>query len=243
MRRVYIHPWAWAFLAGLLVWTILVASIANSQNLENKRGSTKSAVRDFVKEPSTTYLVDTALSRMVDFAQKTTMLALKEKTKVRQDTLVTSPARVSYYMANTQDAADSVMAGGLAMIILKEATAIGGKEYALAYIPYEMVGKTLSDGGPSFYTVVNRQVILGQSPYGGDTLILFYNVVPRNLDNDTTSLTIAREDQPAVVYMACMISALADHQYQGAQLWWNLWQAHTGFKGYPPNKEEQAPAQ
>lgn len=211
--------------------------------MSNDRKSTVSAVRDIIKEPRTAFLVDTALIRMVNYAQITTMVALKEKTKVRQDTLVTSPARVRYYMANTQDLADSIMSGSLAMVILKEATAIGGKEYALAYVPYEMVGKTLADGGPAFYTVVNRQIILGQSPYGGDTLIMFYNVVPKLLDTDSTDLTVAPEDQPAVIYMAAMLASLADKQVQVAQLYWNLWQAHTGFKGYPPQESDKGKGQ
>lgn len=239
MRKLEIHPWVWAFIVAIAMWVLVFYAISNAQTMSLDRKSTTSAVRDFLGEPSTTYLPDTALVRIVNYAQQMTTVALREKTTMVIDTIVTSVARLRYPL--NPSTVDSTIAGRVAMVIQKEPTASGGKEKALAYLPPELVGQTLASTVPSFYTVIEKHLILGESPLGGDTLFVYVNRAGKNLDADTTALRISKEDQAAVIYLSCALVCLRDKQVQQAGFYWQLWQAHTGFKGYPPMQESKSP--
>lgn len=241
MRRgIYIHPWVWASLIGLLFWACVIAAISHGQTMNVDRKSTMSAVRDFINEPGTTYLPDSALVRIVNYSQQTLMLAMRERTSVIIDTFLTTTANLRYYLRDTKATSDTVMASRVAMVIQKASTASGGEEVALAYIPPDLVGRPQSGTVPAFYTVVGRELILGKSPLGGDTLFVYMTRVPRDLTADATALSVSKEDQPAVIYLSAALAMLRDRQIQAAQIYWQLWQAHTGFKGYP-KMEEAAP--
>ena len=236
MNRVRVHPWLWAFLIAALMWAIVIFygyQLANAQTFVVDRGALNFMVRDMTTEPTTTYLPDSTLNRFINIAQNQTMLALREKTSVIIDTIVTSPSRLRYYLADTKATSDTVMAGRVAMVIQKDATAIGGKERALGYLSPELVGQTMQGPTPGFFTVMDRHLILGESPYGGDTLFAYMGRVPRDLSSATTALTVSKEDQVAVALYASFLVYMRDHQIQMAQRMFEAWQAHVAMKAYP----------
>jgi hypothetical protein len=186
-------------------------------------------------EPTGVYLPDTTLNRMIHFAQHETMLALKEKTSAVCTTLVTTPSTTRYIISKTTD---TVLTSVVSLVLYKDMTAAGGEERALSYVPPELIGQIGSGESPAHYTVVGRYLVLGKSPIGSDTLYVCMSRVPRDLSAIGTLLTVAKEDQSAVAFYAAMLASLRDKQVATAQLYWQMWQAHVGMKGYavPPEQ-------
>lgn len=203
--------------------------------------SLRSTVRDNINEPSTVYLPDSSLTRMVNSAQTETFLALKHFTGVTIDTFITSVNTVRYYLKNVATTrSDSVQSGSVAAVIYKDVNAAGGNEKALEYTVPELIGKYQTGTIPSHYTVLGRHLVLGKSPLGGDTLFVYMNRVPLTMSSDGDSLNVAQEDKEAVAWYAAALALAADKQYQGAAFYFQLWDRHVNNKKVLPEpKKEQ----
>lgn len=233
-RRLYVHPWVWAMLAGALLWSLVFATCCHAQGLAVDRQTTRWLARGMLGEPQTTFLADSTLNRFVNYGQHLTMLALGERTSVVIDTFITVTGRLRYEMVNVAvTTSDTIQASRVAAVIQKSVSAAGSEEVALAYIPSDLLGKPQSGVVPAFYSVLGRNLLLGKSPNGGDTLFVYMLRVPRDLTTDATLLSVSKEDQLAVALAACVMWDMADNQIQRAQLRWQLWQAAIGLKGYP----------
>jgi len=229
----------------LFAVTLFWLGSAVAQNFTVDRAMTNAAVRDMIGEPSTVYLADTTLNRMINFAQHDVMLALTENTNVIIDTVVTSPTMLRYYLKDTKATSDSIIASRIAAVIHKDNTASGGKERALAYVPPQTLGRTGAGEVPAFYTVVGRNLLLGESPLGGDTLFLYMLPIPRDLSSGTTALSVAKEDQFAVILYSSALAMARDKQYSQAKMYWDMFNFHLGTKTGPllNNRVAAPPAQ
>lgn len=239
MRRFKVHR-VWWIAIGALLFLSALNVLANAQGLTVDRINTRHLVRDMLGEPQVTYLPDSTLNRFVNYGQHLTMLALSEKTSVVVDTILTTVGRLRYELAPTAPnpaTVDTIMASRVATVISKGSTASGSEEVALAYIPPDLLGKPQSGTVPAFYSVIGRNLLLGKSPLAGDTLFVYMVRVPRDLSADATLLSVSKEDQLAVALSACVFASLRDKQVTAAQQYWQLWQAATGFKGYPQFQE------
>lgn len=198
-------------------------------------------MRDLIKEPSKTYLADTALTRMVNMAQYQTAIALKHFTGVTIDTFTTTVNNLRYYLKNVATTrSDTVMAGSVGAVIYKESSPAGGGEHALTYVAPELLGNIGSGELPSHYTVLGRHLLLGKSPLAGDTLFVYMHRVPLNMTADADSLIVSQEDKDAVAFYAAALAMAGDHQYQAAAFYLQLWDRHVGNKKIltEPKKEQ-----
>ena len=188
-------------------------------------------------ETQTTFLPDTTLDRLVHFAQHEVLLATQDQFVI--DTIITTNKLTRYLLTSTTATQDTILTGTVGLVVYKAETNAGGSETALRYLPPELVGQTNEGSTPATYTLLGRNLVLGASPGGSDTLFVYMNIVPRDLSADATKLTVAKEDQFAVALYAAMLVSLRDKQLQAAQLYQGLYQAHITNKRPTTPVEEQ----
>ncbi|HBA71721.1 MAG TPA: hypothetical protein DCZ63_05875 [Geobacter sp.] len=176
---------------------------------------TRYAVRALLAEPATTYLADSTLNKMVNIAHRMTLRELGDRTIVGVDSIVTTPGLTRY--APNSDFAR------ITGVVRRSTTATGGMDFALAYIDPEQLGRLGVGPYPEHYYQSGRFLVLGQSPQGGDTLVVYYVPYARNLDTDTTQLQVAPEDHQTVVFLAAALATARDYNQVMAQVWLNLW--------------------
>ena len=195
------------------------------------RQATNYTVRDLLGEDRSASIMDTTLNRLVHFAQHETMLALMGHSAWVIDTITTTNTITRYLLTHTSATPqDTVLTGHIGAVIHKQGTQAGGNETALRFIPPELIGHTLEGVNPATYSLIGRNLLLGRSPSGSDSLFVYMYRVPRDLSANTTALTVAKEDQFAVVLYASMLASLRIGDLQGARFYQELWANHINKK-------------
>jgi len=224
--------------AAVLLWA---GSWAWSQTLLSNRGQMRYFVRDLLGEPSTIYIGDTTINRMLNYAQQEAMIALGERSTVRIDTIVTTANVLRYELAHTGTSPiDTIMSGRVAGVTVKDAAAAGGQEHALSYIPPELIGKPGTGTMLAYYSIAGRNLLLGKSPTGGDSIFVYMLRVPKDLDNDTVKVSVAKEDLVSVVLLASAWCAMRDMQTDRAQLFYKMYSDHVALKRQQPGQTTAA---
>jgi hypothetical protein len=95
----------------------------------------------------------------------------------------------------------------------------------------------------AFYTVIGRQLLLGRSPTGGDSLFVYLLRVPKDLDNDTVNVSVAKEDQTAIVLLASAWVAMRESQIERATLLYRMYSDHVALKRQQPGNQTQGAGQ
>lgn len=227
-KRVFI-------ILGVVV--LSACSFAWGQTLLSNRGQMRYFVRDLLGEPSVTYVGDTTINRMLNYAQQEAMIALGERSTVRIDTIVTTANVLRYTLLHTGDApVDTIMSGRVAAVTVKDAAAAGGQEHALSYIPPELIGKPGTGTMLAYYSIAGRNLLLGKSPTGGDSVFVYMLRVPKDLENDTVKVSVAKEDLVSIVLLASSWCALRDMQTERATLLYKMYSDHVALKRQQPGQ-------
>lgn len=220
MGRFFCFRGRWVGLGStlyLIGWGVVLVLLMFRDSYAQIRdlAGTRYAVRALLAEPTTTYLADTILNKMVNIAHRVTLRELGDRTIVGVDSIVTTPG-VTRYTSNSDFAK-------ITGVVRRSTTATGGMDYALAYINPEQLGRLGVGPHPEHYYQTGRFLVLGQSPQGEDTLIVYYVPYARNLETDTTQLQVAVEDHSTVVLLAVALATSRDYNQAMAQVWLNLW--------------------
>ncbi len=228
-----------AFILALVVGTGLVMVIASSvcaQGMANDRVSMMYFLRDVVNEPQTKFLDDTTAARFLNYAQRETQLALMSKSRVTLDTVITS-TNIIRYALNTD-----AMSGSPPFVIQRRNTESGGGEVIMRYVPIEQLVPTGAQSPGGWYSMQGQNMILGASPNGDDTLFIYYTSIGIDLAASDSAMSVAEEDELAVVMYAATLVALRDRQLQWAGFYYRMWTDHLAIKGVylaPPQKVTQ----
>lgn len=181
-------------------------------------------VRALVNEGQQAYLPDTALNRMLNVAHHTTMLMLGVETNVDTVRLICTPGRMMYALDT------NAIQGQVAAILRRRESISGGGDVAFIEVAVDQVGKVGEGAIPNSYAILGNQLILATPPVSTDTLFVVYLPRANNLATDTSAITLAREDQPAMLFLAAALASMRDKQLQAAGIFLGLYNAHIAAK-------------
>lgn len=208
-----------------------LALAADDVGLGNDRLSQIQFVRDLTGERTTTYVGDTTIARLLYFAQIETKVALGSVTSDPDgdfdiDTIVTTANIVSYKLRSDH------MHGRVSLIIHRAKTTSGmdvGAERIMHRLPLTALRETGEDA-PWSYGVKGHHVILGSSPFGGDTLFVYGTVDPTKLLATDSTFSLPIEDEPALGLLTAAWVVLYDNQIQLSQIYYQMWQNHVRMR-------------
>lgn len=204
---------------------LALAGTAFGQTIDHTRKSAKQAVRDLTVHLQTTYLPDTALNRILNYAHTEAVLALGDKTNTDTVRVITNQQQLYYSLTSNS------IRGRIAGIGRRIETNQGGGEQGLAEITPDQIGKMGEGVIPASYAVQGDYFGLGSVPTGGDTLIVYYVPKPNVLAADDSTFTLSVEDEPAMIFLSNAMVMARDHQNDLARLWLNLYMLHLQSKG------------
>ena len=190
-------------------------------------------LRDAVNEPQSKFLDDTTAARFLNYAQRTTQLALMNKSKVTLDTVITS-TNIIRYALNTD-----AMSGSPPLVIQRKNTESGGGEVIMRYLPIEQLVPTGAQSPGAWYSMQGQNLILGTAPNGDDTLLVYYTKIGIDLAASDSAMSVAEEDEMAVVMLAASMVMMRDRQLQSAGFFYRYWTDHLAMKGVYLGRPQQ----
>ena len=212
---------ALAFVIGFFWWTD-----GHTQTIDHTRLSANQAVRDMLAELQTTFLPDTALNRILNYAHNEASIALGAATNIDTFRIVTNNQQQWYSVSDSNS-----ISGKIAGVGRRIETDQGGGEIGFVEIQSSQIGKLGEGVIPNSYAVQGGYIGLGTPPNGGDTLIVYYIPQPNELTADSSDVTLAVEDEPAMIFLSNALVMARDHQPNLAQFWLNLYMLHLQSKG------------
>lgn len=208
----------------VIVALLLISAPALAQTISDTRIGVNRLVRDFANEPSTTYLPDSTLNRIIHYAHRTTMMALGKYTNIDIDTIVCVVEQHRYAL----DA--NAVSGSIVSVRRRLADAVGTGDVGLVEVDPSLVGKLGEGVNPNSFFIEGAFLVLGTVPLSTDTLFVHYVPVSNNLDADTASVQVAKEDVVAVAYLATSHVYFRDLQVTMGQTYYQLWQQAIALK-------------
>lgn len=198
---------------ALAVW----AASSHGQTLGNDRINMNRYVRDLLAEKQTTYLPDSAVNEILHLAHQATMLKLGEFTNIDTARIVTNQ-NLQVYSLNS-----NAISGMVAGVGRRIETDQGGGEIGFIEIDPSQIGKLGEGVIPNSYAIRGSNLLLGTVPTGGDTLMVYYVPRANTLSADTSDITLAIEDQPAMIFLAMALALFRDHQTDLGNVYLGLW--------------------
>lgn len=190
-------------------------------------------VRDMTANLQTTFVPDTAINRIINVAHQATMLALAGASNIDIDTIITTQGKMAY----TIDA--NAMLGSVSGVSRRIETSQGGGDIGFVEIDLSQIGKLGEGVIPNSYALRGNQVLLGTTPTGSDTLFVYYTPIANTMDADTADVSLATEDDAALVFLACALTCFRDKQLNLGQQYVALWRDMVGLKKPTPQAAEQ----
>ena len=227
--------WLMAILLFALAFALWSPN-AFGQTMNNTQAEMKYLLRDMSAELQTTYLPDTALVRIINTSHRAVALLLGSFTALESDTIICSQGKTQYSIAPSSPF--TPIRGGVSGVSRRIETNQGGGDVGFIEISPSQIGKLGEGVIPNSYAVRSNQLFLGTAPTGSDTLFVYFSPVTPLLDAVTDTLTIAQEDQPAMIFMALSMIYGRDHQVQLAQMYWQMAQAMIAAKKPAPSQPQ-----
>lgn len=212
---------------------LLIGPAAFGQGLDDNRLGINYLVRGLVNEPSTTYLPDTTLNRLIHFANRTTLLALGENTNVDTATILCVDQQHVYSLNS------NAITGSVVSVRYTQAAAEGDGDIGLVEVDPELAGKLGEGVPPNSYFVDGGYIFLGTSPSTNDTLRVTYVPRPQDLLADDSTLYVADEDVMAVAYLTAAYVYFRDMQVNLGTTYYQLWQQAVALKQRPVQVQGQ----